>query len=320
MQRFIPFFISLLLGISSFSQKEKEAVENYYLNLNSAFCTSEISAKILAYEKAFTFAIPTELDAYNLSRFYYMMGDVKNGNKTLKKSILLGHKFKYDSLIVKKENYIPEYYLEKLDLKNPIDSLVSLFSEKKYIKLRKKYKKKCRKTDETPILFLLKNESYFHELREKAYDSISIEIFGNIGNYSGSINAYFLWDLIKSNSLPERGKSFYLSEKRLYILLNHAIPNFLTKTDAEKFLVDLKKMIWVGKITPSEYAKIYDHYYMNYKDNNKSYYGTGIEYRANGERYAYPLNDKSRINEIRYEVLLPDFDCYIVNMGLLIRE
>ncbi len=313
MSRIFLFF--MFINIFFIHGQLKNDYANYYINLNKADCSENLDTSIYYYKQAFDLVKkPFAIDVYNLVSFLIQKNHKQEGLKWLKKSILLGLKFKSDSTFLEQDKLLTvEYGITSL-VSNSKD--IEKYIEKHYDKLRRKYLKKCIPND--PIFGLLQNEIQFQTIRMPIFDSIHSQKYQKFNNFGYSINSYLIWEMVKENKIPYRYNSAYLNNHSLSMLLFHSIGGFLNEQDVRDFLEDLKKTIYTGLITPIEFAKVYDFYFLSYVDHEKTYYGTQSFYDTlKNQTRVKNLFNSFEINNMRRSIWLNDFDCYLLTTNYL---
>lgn len=293
----------------------KNDYANYYINLNKAECSENIDSSIYYYKRAFDLVKkPNPIDVYNLASFLIQKNLKQDGLKWLKKSILLGLKFKSDSTLLEQDKILPiEYGIITL---GPNSNEIKNYIDKHYEKLRKKYLKKCITND--PIFGLLQNEIQFQTIRMPIYDSLHNQKYQYFNSFGYSVNSYLIWKMVKENKMPFRHNSAYLNNHSLSMLLFHSLSGFLNDKDVKAFLEDLKKTIFTGLITPDEYATVYDFYFFSFIDQEKTFYGTQVYFDTLTNRTrVQKLFNNLEINDLRRSIWLYNFDCYLFNMDYL---
>lgn len=286
----------------------------YHQLINKARYThgSRLDSSIYYYNKAFDLATPFADDAYNLAIKYFKNNDERQAKKMLKKAVELGYTYLPDEELFAeyKSSLNPDIPYSGLPLLLEFDFNVSIkaFFDKKYQKLRTRYLRKIKSDKSCYYEDLLNNEKYYQDNRTVVYDKIkdsTWDVLHQYTKYMGSANSYFFLTLLENSELPERRKTRRFNSHSIMMLGLHCIAGFITKEDAEHFLTLLKPYVFIGEITPYEYATFYDQYIRFFVDEQKQYYGTFSYRDENNEQVFYEFIDYETLNQRRNEIGLP---------------
>lgn len=287
--------------------------KTYHKTINKAKSFKNLDSTIFYFIKAFKVARPFPRDLKSLAFTYYKKGDLNNSDKYFIKSIDSGYQFEDDENFKNlpyKVNYQNGFLFNYEKSKSPYASFIKTMAtrnEKEMKKSRENFLKNIDVIQDETYEVLLQNEYYFQQVRLNILPKKGIEEseYNTIAKYLGSGNSYLMLDLLKNNKFPSRGLVSRFNNQSISMLLNHAVAGFINKDDAKEFIDFLWLEVEKGNLTPSEYAKTYDHYVSWYVDNESTYYGTTL-YMPEGYDNMVYMNVlfPEKLNKLRNDIWL----------------
>lgn len=287
--------------------------KTYHKTINKAKSFKNLDSTIFYFIKAFKVASPFPRDLKSLAFTYYKKGDLNNSDKYFIKSIDSGYQFEDDENFKNlpyKVNYQNGFLFNYEKSKSPYASFIKTMAtrnEKEMKKSRENFLKNIDVIQDETYEVLLQNEYYFQQVRLNILPKKGIEEseYNTIAKYLGSGNSYLMLDLLKNNKFPSRRLVSRFNNQSISMLLNHAVAGFINKDDAKEFIDFLWLEVEKGNLTPSEYAKTYDHYVSWYVDNESTYYGTTL-YMPEGYDNMVYMNVlfPEKLNKLRNDIWL----------------
>jgi len=291
MNNLLMLLIVSFFSINLFSQKD---YNDYYNLRNKAMeyhALENFDIAIKFYKEAFKSNYPFPEDVKLLYDCYIQINDLKNANKSIKKMILSGYKFKCDIPLIGYRNFNKVIKNDTIFLNN--DYLV-----RKYDCLRKKYLKNTNKVNDQYLKSVEICEIFSSHSRVFAKDDTICDNFYIVQEATFKFKNNLLLALLKSDiNFSRKDTDSWLDDEFLIAIIHTS--QSLNDEERDDFMNLLWFQVLNGNLIAEQYAVIED--WLFYKKYNTSILGMQLDVE---------LSDYKNIDDLRKEKLLPPLWAY----------
>jgi hypothetical protein len=291
----VPFFF-LGIGYSVQAQCLGQEYSHYYNNCNNAlklFVNQNYLDCAALYERTFQkyYAFPEDMNY--LKKCYLLMGDTLQARSTLEKMILRGLRKNETTYLVNENVAIagmsnPSFYEYSLDTLINYDSVRLVYLGGIDIE-KDKYLSVFSSLDRYVGVLRLSSNS------------------DTLANYCFERIKFLFMNFLNSTKVPLRCETGSYGDG-FNLALIHIVLSIVDEKEGEELFKQLWELVLNGQIHPSQYAVLYDAYYMRVKGFEKSLFGASLRSRwgENGELIKVVVNIETpeKIDYLREDYFL----------------